>query len=155
MSSVLLTTDGSDIATAAMTRAIAILGREHTFASLAVVPSAFLPGASVTPMDTHPVIDPELEEEIEREGRVEGTTDLAELDKTLGITSDHILETGEPGQTICEVAARIGADVVVVGSHGYGWLQRVLIGSVSHHVLHNSPCPVLVMRRDEGSPPPD
>ena len=47
------------------------------------------------------------------------------------------------------VAGRVGADVVVLGSHGHGWLQRVLLGSVSHHVLQHAPCPVLVMRLED------
>ncbi len=150
MSTVLLTTDGSDLATAAMARGVDLLGRDHRFVSLAVVSPAFVPAAAVSPMDTHPtVIDADLEEAIEEEDRAELATDLDQLDAVLEITSEHLLETGDPGATVCEVAARIGADVVVIGSHGKGWLQRVLIGSVSNHVLHHAPCPVLVMRLED------
>ena len=46
------------------------------------------------------------------------------------------------------VAEQIGADVVVVGSHGRGALKRLVSGSVSEHVVHHSPCPVLVVRKD-------
>ena len=38
---------------------------------------------------------------------------------------------------------------IVIGSHGHGWLQRMLIGSVSKHVLNHAPCPVLVVRLEE------
>jgi nucleotide-binding universal stress UspA family protein len=101
-------------------------------------------------MDSHPtVIDPVLEEEIEAEDRAESVTELAELNAVLEVAADPLVETGEPGPTICEVAARVGADVVVLGSHGHGWLQRVLLGSVSHHVLQYAPCPVLVMRLED------
>lgn len=153
MSTVLLATDGSDLATAAMARGVELLGRDHRFVGLAVVSPAFVPAAAVSPMDSHPtVIDAALEEEIEQEDRVESTAELARLDEVLEIAAEHLVETGDPGPTICEVAARIGADVVVIGSHGHGWLQRVLIGSVSNHVLHHAPCPVLVMRlEDTGS----
>jgi nucleotide-binding universal stress UspA family protein len=147
MSTVLLTTDGSELATAAMARGVELLGSQHRFISLAVVPPAFVPAAAVSPMDSHPtVVDPVLEEEIEREEREESTADLAALDRLLEITSEQLLETGDPGAKICEVAERVGADIVVIGSHGLGWFQRVLIGSVSNHVLHHAPCPVLVMR---------
>ncbi|MDH3494830.1 MAG: universal stress protein [Acidobacteriota bacterium] len=40
-----------------------------------------------------------------------------------------------------------GADVIVVGSHGYGFWDRMLIGSVSDAVVHHAPCSVLVVRQ--------
>jgi nucleotide-binding universal stress UspA family protein len=150
MSTVLLTTDGSDLATAAMAKGVELLGREHRFLALAVVPPAFVPAAAVSPMDSHPlVIDPDLEEEIESEDRAESTQELKDLIAVLEVSAEPIVETGEPGPTICAIAARVGADVVVLGSHGHGWLQRVLLGSVSAHVLHHAPCPVLVMRLED------
>lgn len=150
MATVLLTTDGSDLATAAMAKGIELVGRDHRFVSLAVVPHAFVPAAAVSPMDTHPtVVDPVLEEELEAEDRTESAADLEEMDRILSIESEHLLETGDPGENICGTAARLGADVVVIGSHGHGWLQRVLIGSVSNHVLHHAPCPVLVIRLED------
>ena len=47
------------------------------------------------------------------------------------------------------------ADVIVVGTHGHGWLKRVLIGSVSTHVLHHVACPVLVIRTEHTGKPDD
>lgn len=150
MSTVLLTTDGSDLATAAMARGVELLGRGHHFHALAVVPPAFAPAAAVSPMDSHPlVIDPALEDEIERADRQDSVAELAALNDVLQVEAQPLIEMGEPGPVICEVANRIGAEVIVVGSHGHGWLQRVLIGSVSKHVLANAPCPVLVMRLEE------
>lgn len=150
MSTVLLTTDGSDLALAAMVRGVDLLGRGHRFLALAVVPPAFAPAAATGPMDSHPiVVDPDLEDEIEEGDRAESTVELAQLSEVLEVAAEPIVETGDPGATICQVAARVGADVVVLGSHGHGWLQRVLIGSVSHHVLQHAPCPVLVMRLED------
>lgn len=150
MSIVLLATDGSDLATAAMTRGVALLGRDHRFLSLAVVPPAFVPAAAVSPMDAHPtVIDPELETRIEEQDRANSVRDLELLASVLEIQAEPMVEVGEPGPTICVVAARVNADVIVIGSHGHGWIKRVLIGSVSNHVLHHAPCPVLVMRLED------
>ena len=46
-----------------------------------------------------------------------------------------------------EVAAKeLDVDVIVIGSRGRGAIRRALLGSVSSHVVHNAPCPVLVIR---------
>jgi nucleotide-binding universal stress UspA family protein len=43
-----------------------------------------------------------------------------------------------------------GADLVVLGSHGYGFLDRLILGSVSQFVLSHATCSVEVVRRREG-----
>jgi nucleotide-binding universal stress UspA family protein len=53
---------------------------------------------------------------------------------------------GAPGPALCDSAEALGADVLVVGSRGRGAIRRVLLGSVSTYVVHNAPCPVLVVR---------
>jgi nucleotide-binding universal stress UspA family protein len=47
---------------------------------------------------------------------------------------------------IVEVAARIGADVIVIASHGRSGLRKVLLGSVAHGVIERSHRPVLIVR---------
>jgi nucleotide-binding universal stress UspA family protein len=53
---------------------------------------------------------------------------------------------GVPGQKIVEEAEEWKADLIIVGSHGYGFWQRALIGSVSDAVVHHAPCSVLVVK---------
>lgn len=59
--------------------------------------------------------------------------------------------TGTPARVIVEEAESWGADVIVVGSHGYGFWQRAWLGSVSNAVAHHAPCSVLIVR-NESSP---
>ena len=62
-----------------------------------------------------------------------------------------MVELGIPAQAIVEAAERWGADMVVVGSHGYGFWGRLAIGSVSDAVVHHAPCSVVVVKPSNGS----
>lgn len=53
---------------------------------------------------------------------------------------------GSVSREIVRIAEGWGADLVVVGSHGYGYWERTLLGSVSDAVVHLAPCSVLVVR---------
>ena len=57
------------------------------------------------------------------------------------------VELGQPVEVICELAKTLGSDLVVVGARGHNAAQRFLLGSVSDHVVHHAPCPVLVVRK--------
>jgi nucleotide-binding universal stress UspA family protein len=56
---------------------------------------------------------------------------------------------GSPERAIVEEAEKWGADLIIVGSHGYGFWERVFLGSVSNAVVHHAPCSVLVVRKDK------
>ncbi|HET9988906.1 MAG TPA: universal stress protein [Kofleriaceae bacterium] len=62
-----------------------------------------------------------------------------------------LLETGDPRTTIEEVAKKLRADLIVMGTHGRRGLRRFLIGSVAESVARSSPCPVLLVRAEEVS----
>lgn len=53
---------------------------------------------------------------------------------------------GTPKQAIVQEAEEWGADLIVVGSHGYGFWERMVLGSVSNAIVHHAPCSVLVVR---------
>ena len=58
---------------------------------------------------------------------------------------------GERLAEIRKLIHEVDPDVVVVGSHGRGFLGRVLIGSVSEYVVRHCTAPVLVVRHDGAS----
>jgi universal stress protein A len=62
------------------------------------------------------------------------------------------LLTGVAWHEIVELAKRDpGVDLIVVGTHGRTGLKHALLGSVAEKVVRHAPCPVLVVRRREGS----
>ena len=61
------------------------------------------------------------------------------------VEQGKVIREGVPFDTIVNEAASRRADVVVVGSHGKGWVDRLLIGSVTEDLLNNLPCAVLVV----------
>eukprot|EP01018_Ginkgo_biloba_P027247 Gb_20331 [translate_table: standard] len=56
---------------------------------------------------------------------------------------------GETRYAICEAANKLRIDLLVVGSHGYGALQRAVRGSVSDYCRHHVKCPVVVVKRQD------
>ncbi len=53
---------------------------------------------------------------------------------------------GKPGEVLVHTAEEMDADLIVVGTRGYGKLRRALMGSVSAYVTNHAHCPVLVCR---------
>jgi nucleotide-binding universal stress UspA family protein len=65
--------------------------------------------------------------------------------RTPGNTQQVTLE-GSPAQTIVDFAKNVRADLIVIGSRGRGSFGSLLLGSVSHGVVHNSDRNVLIVR---------
>jgi nucleotide-binding universal stress UspA family protein len=58
----------------------------------------------------------------------------------------RVVVRDRPAHALIEQASGTAAQLVVVGSHGQGSAAGLVLGSVSHAVLHHSPCPVAVVR---------
>jgi nucleotide-binding universal stress UspA family protein len=60
--------------------------------------------------------------------------------------STERVEGSSPAEQIVEAAGRVGADLIVMGSHGRTGVARVLLGSVAGKVLMLSPVPVMIVK---------
>lgn len=56
------------------------------------------------------------------------------------------VQMGDAGRKICELSEEIGAELIVIPSHGRHGLLRLLLGSVAERVLRLAKCEVLVLR---------
>lgn len=63
-----------------------------------------------------------------------------------GVNISGDIQFGSPDSRIVETAEEIGADLIVIGSHGYKQWERLLLGSISDSVVHHAHCSVLVVR---------
>ena len=68
----------------------------------------------------------------------------AELNVPTGIQLTTRVFGGEPTRTLLDVATQTHAEIIALGSHGYGLWQRVLLGTVSSRVLRLASCAVLI-----------
>jgi nucleotide-binding universal stress UspA family protein len=73
----------------------------------------------------------------------------AKLDTTIVVASEFL--PGPPRAVILDEAESWGADLIVVGSHGYRAWERFLLGSVSQSVVAHAKCSVEVVRCPSGA----
>lgn len=70
---------------------------------------------------------------------------VAEKLRKTGLMVETEVSNGDPRSIIVDQAEEWSADLVVVGSHGYTGLKRLLLGSVAQSVVSHAPCSVEVV----------
>ncbi|HEY8534959.1 MAG TPA: universal stress protein [Vicinamibacterales bacterium] len=73
---------------------------------------------------------------------------MEELMRTMQLREGEVVTVvvpGRPAHELVSYAERHGADLIVMGTHGYGAVRRFLLGSVADQVLRQATCPVLVV----------
>jgi nucleotide-binding universal stress UspA family protein len=145
---ILIATDGSEYGTSAVK---AVANQVWERGSELKVVSVFDPpipiGGELYMMNTNIYEEAAKVAEIQAQKFVDEAATIIEQ----GINSDNVKVTtevlmGAPHRRIVEVADEWGADLIVVGSHGYRMWERVLLGSVSQSVATHAKCSVWIVR---------
>ncbi len=144
MKSIVLATDGSPSATEATLRAIELAGAlDATLVAVAVehvtVPAYGYYGYADVVTELAKLEHEHVDEVLAR---------AKALAAEEGVECQVVHATGSIAEEICAIASKHKARLIVVGAHGWGPVRRLLHGSVSSAVLHEAPCPVLVVRSE-------
>ncbi len=143
---ILVATDGSGAANAALAEAIAI-ARQTGDELAAITVWRALQGDFGLAYPSTAVLGDLLEaERSHAESTLEDATSLADA---AGVPMRARLATGDPAECILAYAAEIDARLIAIGTRGYGTVVSLFLGSVSDAVIRKAPCPVLVVREPE------
>ena len=143
---VLLCTDGSELAEAALAEGLVLLGSPDRVVVATVIDAVDptlvvgtgMAGGVISPEQAQREIDDRLE--IARQ-QLATTASRPRPDH-----AEQTVLTGAPGPALCDLAAELPASVMVIGTRGHGGLRRAVLGSVSDHVVRHAPCPVVTCR---------
>ncbi|QIO23414.1 universal stress protein [Haloarcula sp. JP-L23] len=143
---VLIPTDGSEAATAAVEHGVAVAQRaDARVHAVSVVNLGDL--ATGSEMGIPPGVLDHLEE-----SAAEAAESVAETARAAGLDAVTATPTGYPGQALLEYVTDAGVDVVAMGTHGHTGLDRVVLGSTAERLVRRSTVPVLTVstrQRDE------
>jgi nucleotide-binding universal stress UspA family protein len=150
---ILVAVDGSAHAERALEEAIELA--RSTGASLTLVTVApelsewVLPGAALPP-PVNPTAGVPLPTDLAQQreqltGEYHRILERAKTRVPDGVKASTVLLEGRVGEAIVERIRAAGHDLVAMGSQGHGELRSMVLGSVSHEVLHASPVPVLIV----------
>jgi nucleotide-binding universal stress UspA family protein len=130
----------------------------------ALVVVVWEPGAGFELLDTQMVppapIDIRLAYEIDQK-LYEGAQRLAErgasLARAAGLKAEGlaVADDRSVADTLLRLVSEQDAAALVVGSHGHKAVREVLFGSTTREIMRRAPCPVVMVRAPQGTPPPD
>jgi universal stress protein A len=103
------------------------------------------------PYSSDTEVEPGVEGSLDPENANE-ERELALLEEDLRaehLNSRSCFRIGTAFEEIVREAENIKASLIVMSSHNYGWLDRLVHGSAAEMVLHSTPCPVLVVNESD------
>jgi len=90
------------------------------------------------------------EEEAIRTAKDDGKDLIAAIrQRAPELAAQEFTPIGRPSIEIVKAAKEWPANLIVIGSHGRGGIQRVVLGSVAESVMRHAPCPVMVVKAEE------
>jgi len=141
--SVLVATDLSALGNAAVPQAYALVSGAGGVVEICHVHEGALPSPAFAYAAAGESLTPARRRQVEDELRALAPARAA----ALGIaTHVNVIEGGSAAEQIVQAERRLGADVIVLASHGRTGLRRTLLGSVAESVMRQSECPVHVVR---------
>jgi nucleotide-binding universal stress UspA family protein len=87
-----------------------------------------------------------IDQEVQKRARVL-TKKTADRLKMKGFKVDTAVRQGDARSEIVDEAVKWKADLIVMGSHGYTGIKRLLLGSVASSVVSHAPCSVEIVRK--------
>lgn len=141
---ILIATDGSKTAEKAASFGIQIAGLSGAKV-YAVYVIDTTPYYSI-PLDQ--VWSKEVYEQLEELGN-ETTSHVEKAANAAGLETESVVLKGDPAERIVNFAEEHRVDMIVVGSHGMGGFERLVIGSVSEKIVRHANVPVLVVREQK------
>lgn len=145
---ILIATDGSDFGKAAVdAAAVQIWEKGSEVRIISVFDPPFPIGGELYMMNTNIYEEASKAAKAAAQKFVDDSVSIIQQ----GINSDNITVTtdvlmGAPHRRIVEEADEWGADLIILGSHGYKMWERVLLGSVSQSVAQHAKCSVWIVR---------
>lgn len=142
---ILVGTDGSEQAKQAFEKAIAVAKRNNAKVVVAHVIEHKLYGGTMT----FSTFTPDLVQE-ETDQAIQLLADYEKLAKDSGFTDiKTTLEFGSPKVMMAkELPKKYNVDLIMVGQSGLNAVERLMMGSVSDHIIRTAPCDVLVVRAE-------
>jgi universal stress protein A len=142
---ILVPTDFSDSARHALTYGISF-AREYEAELLLLHVVETVPVGYAS--DLFPVPMAEVFQEMSGYAKAE-LAKVAEEARGKGVTVRETVVQGKPSAEIARVAADEKVDMIVLGTHGKGMLDKAIFGSTTERVVRRAPCPVLTVRPTE------
>jgi nucleotide-binding universal stress UspA family protein len=141
---ILLATDGSEDAAQATTAAVDIAERSGSELHLIHVWH-----------DVHTArVHAFVKRELRRQGRETLDEEVQRIEEMGGTVTRSHLREGRTFEEVIKLGDELEAGLLLVGSHGYRGLRRMLMGSQSEDIVHHADRPVLVVRCGENVWPP-
>ena len=138
---ILVPIDFDDVSNQALDEAVSLahkLGANVTVIHVYGLPIYNYPDGSYIP-------SVEVADSIKKGAREQLDAFIAKKPVISGVALSSLLREGRTAQEICKAATDIGADLIVMGTHGRGLFGRTILGSVAEAVLRQAPVPVMTI----------